>query len=176
MVNFCSIPGLEKIDFFKIGKSKEVFLCSFQIMIDYISKAVFMHEKVSRAFKHKLSSNKPIETEDAAIWRDARYGGNPVAAPNAQSAALLSSNTSDRLSPNANDNRSENTIETRLRKMEALVSKVKISTPGSEERDYDVRILRIQWRNIAIVMDRCFFALYALTIIITTSIIFPKPE
>ena len=137
-----------------------------------------MHDKVSRAFKHKLSSNKPIETEDAAIWRDARYGGNPVAAPNAQSAALLSSNNSDRLSPNANDNRTENSIETRLRKMEALVSKVKISTPTpeTEERDYDVRILRIQWRNVAIVMDRCFFAFYALTIIITTSIIFPKPE
>ena len=135
-----------------------------------------MHDKVSRAFKHKLSRNKLIDTDDAAIWRDARYSGNPMAAPNAQSAALLSSNTSDGISPNANDNRSANNIETRLRKMEDLVSKVTAPAPGTEERDYDVRILRIQWRNVAIVMDRCFFALFAITIIITTSIIFPKPE
>ena len=145
-------------------------------MIDYISRAVFMHDKVSRAFKHKLSSNRQSETEDAAPWRDARYGGNPMAAPNAQSAALLSSNTSGRLSPDANDIRSENNIETRLRKMEELVSKVSAPDRGTEERDYDVRMLRIQWRNIAIVMDRCFFVLYALTIIITTTTIFPQPE
>ena len=139
-------------------------------MIDYLSKAVCMHDKVSRAFKHKVSSKKRTDTEEEGIWRDPRYIANPMGAPNAQNAALLTQNVTEN---STNRNEANANIETRLRKMEDAVSKV--TSPGTEERDYDVRMLRIQWRNIAIVMDRCFFVLYAITIVITTCILFPRP-
>ena len=142
----------------------------FQIMIDYVSKAVFLHDRVKRAFKHRLSDTRHLkeETEETALWRDPRYSGASatLGAPNNASAALLSSN----LSPNMQN---ASTLDERLKKMEDLISKV--TNPETDERDYDIRMLRIQWRNIAIVLDRCFLVFYSLTIIITTSIIFPKP-
>ena len=65
-------------------------------------------------------------------------------------------------------------LDERIKKMEELVGKVTDS--GMADRDYDVRMVRVQWRNVSLVMDRAFFVFYVILIIITTSIYFPRPQ
>ena len=45
----------------------------------------------------------------------------------------------------------------------------------SENRRTDTdESARAKWRNVAIVMDRCFLILYAITVVITSAILFPR--
>ena len=90
-----------KRKFIGFNKSQKQFFFDFffQIMIDCISRGVFMHGSVSGVFERELPRNRRTDTDDAA---------------------------------------------------------------------------RAQWRNVAIVMDRCFFILYVLTIVVTSLLLFPK--
>ena len=64
-------------------------------------------------------------------------------------------------------------LDGKLRKIETMVAEM--AENEDPERGRDLRILRIKWRNVSMVMDRMFFVLYLVVIIITMLILFPYP-
>lgn len=66
-------------------------------------------------------------------------------------------------------------LDNRLDKVEENLTKVKEEDSLQANHEFEMRILRLRWRNIAIVLDRLFLSLYFLAIIISLVLLFPRP-
>ena len=68
-------------------------------------------------------------------------------------------------------------MDQKLRHMETLVARLGSNQASDDPPDTpNLRLLKAQWRNVGVVMDRLFFVIYFIVIIITLSILFPWPK
>lgn len=70
------------------------------------------------------------------------------------------------------DNDLAREINTRLHRVEKMMEDYK---PQVIEQHRNVRILKLQWMGIALVLDRFFFFVYLITLSVTLVILFPWP-
>ncbi len=131
------------------------YICK-QVFIDVLARGLLIHNRVSKAFLRTVTYKPSNDVIDAM---EAGKRSKPIALNDGKGQLT----TENLLSANE-----------RLRQIEDTL--MKAGDPAAMEKDCDVRILRIQWRNIALVMDRLFFVLYFFTLVITLAVLFPRPQ
>ena len=133
-----------------------------QIAIDVLARILLLHGRVQAAFY------RPRAKKDVTAIRN-QYEFKPFTFGHADALHYHSENHSSM---------SQSTeyivqIDEKLRKLETLI--VQNGDRTCEEVEHDYRIARTQWRNVAIVMDRLFFVMYLITLIVTFVLLFPRP-
>ena len=65
-------------------------------------------------------------------------------------------------------------LEKRLRSMHTMISDVIKKQNDKEDRERHYEKIEVQWRNLALVLDRLFFIIYLIGILISLSVLFPR--
>ena len=145
-----------------------MLILHFQLIIDGLSRILLLHGRASKSFQWTVTSIP--EDTDLGSMEEGICSRNGDLAKDSQKGEATE------LTTDIDNSQLETTafadINIRLQHMESLIKDQAIVP---KKQNNSIKILKLQWMAIALVMDRLFFCMYFITLIVSLLVLFPRP-
>ena len=143
----------------------------FQLFIDILARALFLHDRVSRNFYWTVTFVPEEDLLDGMCVDGVVVNGSDTRSRNSQTFPMKEKSPSKDCVMNMHGSEDKDLELTGADSM--LMLKKNVFSPSKGENK-NIAILKLQWMSIALVLDRLFFLIYLITLTISWIILFPK--